>query len=61
MGFAYNAKYVNMRGSNKPNVQWINGRQVTREVGKATNLAMCVYPNDMLNMITAYKTAQPLN
>ena len=57
MSFAYNGKVVNLRGSTKPAVQWMTGKQMPKETEKATYLAMCVYPNAMLNMISDSTTA----
>ncbi|GKA99186.1 reverse transcriptase [Tanacetum coccineum] len=51
MGFEYNGKYMNLRGTKQPMLQWMDGKQVSKVANHS--LTMCVYPTAMLNMISA--------
>nr|GEZ44123.1 Ty3/gypsy retrotransposon protein [Tanacetum cinerariifolium] len=53
MVFDYKGKTLIIRGTTKPVVQWMNGKQAAKTGKQASNLAMCVYPTAMLNMLSA--------
>nr|GEY20097.1 hypothetical protein [Tanacetum cinerariifolium] len=53
MIFDYKGKTLILRGTTKPVVRWMNGKQAAKTRNQASNLAMCVYPTAMLNMLSA--------
>ncbi|GJW99635.1 reverse transcriptase [Tanacetum coccineum] len=54
-GFDYKGKTLILRGTTKPVAQWMSGKQAAKTGNQASNLAMCVYPTAMLNMLSARK------
>ncbi|GJS23051.1 hypothetical protein Tco_0451683 [Tanacetum coccineum] len=53
MVFDYKGKTLILRGTTKPVAQWMSGKQAAKTGNQASNLAMCVYPTAMLNMLSA--------
>nr|GFA12902.1 hypothetical protein [Tanacetum cinerariifolium] len=53
MSFVYNGRYMNLMGSTRSTAIRMNAKQACKEVDRNDNVAMCVYPSAMLNMITA--------
>ncbi|GJT20658.1 retrotransposable element Tf2 [Tanacetum coccineum] len=58
MTFAYKGKTMILRGSTKPVVQWMNGKQASSSEKQSKNLAMCVYPTSMLQMMSPNNSTQ---
>nr|GEW55751.1 hypothetical protein [Tanacetum cinerariifolium] len=52
MVFDYKGKTLILRGTTKPVVQWMNGKQVAKTGNQASKLDMCVYLTAMLNMLS---------
>nr|GEU50102.1 retrotransposable element Tf2 [Tanacetum cinerariifolium] len=53
MVFDHKGKTLILSGTTKTVVQWMSGKQAAKTGNQASNLAVCVYPTAMLNMLSA--------
>ncbi|GKA80211.1 retrotransposable element Tf2 [Tanacetum coccineum] len=59
MSFQYNRRMINLRGSKKGVVQWLQGKQLAKNMGvqaQLSSMILCVYLESMLNMVSAKTT-----
>ncbi|GJV04300.1 retrovirus-related pol polyprotein from transposon 17.6 [Tanacetum coccineum] len=59
MIFQYKGRTINLRGSQKGIVQWLQGKQLAKNMGVQAQLSfmvLCVYPESVLNMVSAKPT-----
>ncbi|GJY74661.1 retrotransposable element Tf2 [Tanacetum coccineum] len=56
MSFQYNGRTINLRGSQKGVVQWMQGKQLAKNIGieaQLSSMILCVYPESVLSMVSA--------
>nr|GEV87774.1 hypothetical protein [Tanacetum cinerariifolium] len=59
MGFQYNRRTINLRGSQKGVVQWLHGKHLAKNMGVQAQLSfmvLCMYPEPVLSMVSAKPT-----
>ncbi|GJY99870.1 retrotransposable element Tf2, partial [Tanacetum coccineum] len=56
MSLQYNGRTINLRGSQKEVVQWMQGKQLAKNIGieaQLSSMILCVYPESVLSMVSA--------
>ncbi|GJU05072.1 putative mitochondrial protein [Tanacetum coccineum] len=61
MSFQYNGRIINLRGSQKGVVQWMQGKQLSKNIGiqaQLSSMILCVYHESVLSMVSAKPNTQ---